>query len=53
MGEEVNIRIRVVLADPQTRSYALSLMRRTLFSAFNPFQVSTRFVDFPEGDWIN
>ena len=51
--ESVTIRVRVVLADPRSRTYALSLLRRRLFDTFNAHQVSTGFTDVPEGEFIN
>lgn len=52
-GSSATIRVRVLLADPRSRSYAMSLMRRRLFDAFNPFQVSTGFTEVSEGEFIN
>lgn len=52
-GSEATIRVRVLLADPRSKSYALSLMRRKLFDAFNPFKVSTSFSMVAEGEQLN
>lgn len=49
----VTIRVRVVLADQRSRSYALGLLRRSLFDAFNEHRVATGFSDVPEDEWIS
>lgn len=49
----VTIRVRVQLADPKSRSYAVSLLRRALFDTMNAHRVAVGFTDVPEGGFIN
>lgn len=46
------IRVRVVLVDQRTRSYALSALRRAVFDEMNAERVATQFDDVPEGALI-
>lgn len=49
----VTVRVRVQLADPRSRSYAMALLRRTLFDTMNPHEIAVGFTDVPEGGFIN
>lgn len=49
----VTVRVRVQLADPRSRSYAVALLRRTLFDTMNGHRVAVGFTDVPEGGFIN